>query len=1067
MVFHKPHNKFKFQPIRLKMKTTLLFVLFVLLSYFGFGQGPDANGTLYVKKGETGNGNSWTNAMGELADALLLTKSLNETSPGIVKQIWVAGGTYQPLYSAEDGNFGNPDGRNNTFLLVDNVELYGGFEGTETSLGQRKSPADNESTLTGNLGSQAAYHVVVAASNGNESFTINGFTITEGNSIDIYSEELHTIKGVAVNVQHGAGLYANVSISIEQCKFTNNQSSFGGGVFLNAGGTAYAKINRNIFENNMALRGGGIYIGINAEVRNNLITGNAAIYMGGGGMSISGGAVKVLNNNITNNSSLNQWGGGIYLINGDYTIYNNYFQGNTHNLSDIEGTSYPDINYLQGTVDFDYNFVQKYHANTDHNITSGDIQNAGDPNSNTSGYHVQVGEVDFNGRKRIQGGRIDIGYTEATEYMPDENGIVYVNQNTPFDGDGSSWGYAVKDLAMVIKSAANNNVIKKIWVAKGTYLPQFKSAEVNQNNVATTNVSKTFVWTPDLQVFGGFSGLENPVSFDLNLRDFDLNETILSGNLNGNNVDNAQHIIIGSGDLGSLAEINGFTIANAQTSGGLSAMDELVNGNLISSRHGAGIYLQNAAIQLKNIIIKKNSAINWAGGGYGAGLYFSAALPTTSLKLSNVVFSLNESAMGGAVYHTGGNVSYELVNFSNNTATARGGAMYNANTTGTIFNTVFKKNKVLDAEPNRGGGAIYNGNTTGTNIKFINSAFAENEAPIGGAMTNNGDNTLNVTLVNCTFYKNVANANTDYPTAAGVLMVGSPEVTISNSIFYGNIVTDADDVKDILPSSASLTIKNSITETYGTHGINGNMVGTNPMFADAPQGNYTLQTGSTAINAGDNSLYTATGRNLITDTDLAGHPRLSDSNIDMGAYESTTVLPIELNFFTAKLENNIVVLRWETLSEKSNAGFEIFRSADAKNYTKLDMVDGKGTTNSKNSYTWYDHRPLNGINYYKLVQKDKDGKAEELGIRPLTFSFNGEEVVLYPNPVKEKANIKFSASFYNNIILSDIRGKIIQQIKLNHAETEKAIVMSNIPEGIYLLKLQGNGKSVVIKIIKN
>jgi len=1050
----------------MKIKTTTFFLSFIFLASFSFAQTPDANGILYVKKGETGNGSAWNNAIGELADALIAAKMLNENTPETVQQIWVAKGTYHPLYSAKDINFGQQDGRYNAFLLLDKVKLYGSFEGNETTLSQRIPSSQNASILNGNTNGQNSFHVVVALGSNPESYFINGFNIINGYSLDIFSTELTTIKGFDVNVQHGAGIYANVSISVEQCKLTNNGSTLGGGIFLNAGGTENALLTRNIFENNTALRGGGLYVGMNAEIRNNLINANAAVYMGGGGMCIAGGNAKIFNNNITNNSSQNQWGGGIYLVNGNYTIYNNYFQGNTHNLSDIEGTSYPDINFLQGTVDFDYNFVQKYKAGTGNNITSGNLRDAGDPNTNTVGYKVQVGNLDFNGRKRVQGGRIDIGYIEATHYMPDANGVVYVNQNTAFDSDGSSWADAAKELATVIEAAKTNNDIKKVWVAKGTYLPMFKSAALNQNNTATTDVSKTFIWTPDLKLYGGFNGTEDASSFDLDSRDFTSNETILSGNLNGNNLNNAQHVILLSGNMGTTAEINGFTVTGGQTSGNLSGMDETVNGNLISSRHGGAIYLHNASLIAKNLIIKNNTAMNSFGGGNGAGIYFFASSTNNTLKLSKVTLSTNKAAIGGAAYHSGGIISYENVNFINNTSDARGGALYNGNTQATFVNNSFKGNRVLTAVSNFGGGAVYNGNSTGTSVKFINTLFTENESPIGGAISNNGNNTLDVWLVNCTFYKNIAVSNIGNATAAALLTVGSPKITISNSIFFGNQVTDADDVKDIMPASATITLRNNITETYGTDGVNNNKVGINPLFIDATQGNFGLQTGSSAINMGDNALYTATGRDVNTDKDLAGNPRLREANIDLGAFEAVGTLPVTLLSFQIEKENNAAVLTWETFSEKDNSGFEIFRATDNRNFISMANVTAKGTTNTKNSYTWHDRKPINGTNYYKLVQKDNGGKTEELGIRALNFTLSSEDVLLYPNPATEKANVLFATGKYKIIMLLDISGRTIQQLQINPTETEKVIVMDSIPKGTYLLKLHGETQKTTVKVIK-
>src|SRR5690606_8103620 len=95
---------------------------------------PGANGVNYVKKGGASNTSwaSWANAIAELTTALIAAASI----PAI-EEIWVSGGTYKPMYSPRDGaNFAD-EGRDNAFLMVKDVKVYGGFAGTEGPLEER------------------------------------------------------------------------------------------------------------------------------------------------------------------------------------------------------------------------------------------------------------------------------------------------------------------------------------------------------------------------------------------------------------------------------------------------------------------------------------------------------------------------------------------------------------------------------------------------------------------------------------------------------------------------------------------------------------------------------------------------------------------------------------------------------------------------------------------------------------------------------------------------------------------------------------------------------------------
>ena len=79
------------------------------------------NATIYfVKPGGTGDGLSWENATGQLAEVML------QAEPG--DEIWVAEGIYKPTETTD---------RSISFILKEGVRMYGGFAGVETLRDQR------------------------------------------------------------------------------------------------------------------------------------------------------------------------------------------------------------------------------------------------------------------------------------------------------------------------------------------------------------------------------------------------------------------------------------------------------------------------------------------------------------------------------------------------------------------------------------------------------------------------------------------------------------------------------------------------------------------------------------------------------------------------------------------------------------------------------------------------------------------------------------------------------------------------------------------------------------------
>ncbi len=134
-----------------------------------------------------------------------------------------------------------------------------------------------------------------------------------------------------------------------------------------------------------------------------------------------------------------------------------------------------------------------------------------------------------------------------------------------------------------------------------------------------------------------------------------------------------------------------------------------------------------------------------------------------------------------------------------------------------------------------------------------------------------------------------------------------------------------------------------------------------------------------------------------------------------GVYEAyiDQIVPVELVSFTAVKNGSDVILNWATASELNNRGFEIERSFEPVNWNIIGFVNGNGTTNNNQSYTFTDH--LAGINYtgkfyYRLKQLDHDGSFKysqeisvEGGIGPDNISLYQN----YPNPFNPVTRISF------------------------------------------------------------
>ena len=140
-----------------------------------------------------------------------------------------------------------------------------------------------------------------------------------------------------------------------------------------------------------------------------------------------------------------------------------------------------------------------------------------------------------------------------------------------------------------------------------------------------------------------------------------------------------------------------------------------------------------------------------------------------------------------------------------------------------------------------------------------------------------------------------------------------------------------------------------------------------------------------------------------------------DDNISLwnnGQFEDVIniPLPVELGSFSAQVFQDEVQLKWITMTEVNNYGFDIERKVNVFEWCKIGFVEGNGNSNSPKTYTFFDNNLIGGNNfYYRLKQIDTDGGFEyteilEVEYYPQIFKLHQN----YPNPFNPSTTIKYT-----------------------------------------------------------
>ena len=651
----------------------VLLVIILALPLNGFSQS-----IIYVKNdaGGTNNGTSWTNAYTSLQSALDIAASGDS--------IWVTAGTYKP---SKDKDGISATDTSATFMMLDNVFIYGGFAGGEVKRTERNWKT-NETILSGDLGSDTSYHVIRGVDNSH----LDGFTITNGYA-----------NGTVNHNGSGSGMLNDTldNINVINCTFINNKAKEGGGManFL----CTNMLITNCIFQADTASNGGGlgnwntrVYL-YNCLFANNYagIDYGGAIYNWG-----SGSTAQIINCTFYNNKAENS-GGTIHNRAPVSTVTNCILWGNDYDIVNTNG----------GNSTVSYTCIeQSGYAGSNGNISSDPLFD----NSATGDFHltgtspcIDAGNGDVAPQYDLDGfprsddetvsntGAGTPDYTDmgVYEWTPGVAGVVYVNIDASGSNNGSSWIHAYTDLQSALTTASSGDTI---WVAKGTYKP-----------TTGTDRSVSFVMIEGVAIYGGFIGTEAKRED----RDWKNNETILSGVLDGVK---SYHVVKGN----KTARLDGFTITGGYADGGgtdnsgagmlnyslvgyenLSIVNCLFDGNKAFD-YGGAIYNYHSDAEIINCRFTNNS-VEVSSGGAGKG--GAIANNISSTPMTNCVFNYNIArGYGGAVHSSAYAQTFINCTFYLNYANERGGSIVDNSVGSTVTNCIFWLN-----QDNTGYGNFY------------------------------------------------------------------------------------------------------------------------------------------------------------------------------------------------------------------------------------------------------------------------------------------------------------------------------------------------------------------------
>jgi hypothetical protein len=177
--------------------------------------------------------------------------------------------------------------------------------------------------------------------------------------------------------------------------------------------------------------------------------------------------------------------------------------------------------------------------------------------------------------------------------------------------------------------------------------------------------------------------------------------------------------------------------------------------------------------------------------------------------------------------------------------------------------------------------------------------------------------------------------------------------------------------------------------------------------------------------------------------------------------QSSGALPVTWLSFTAQKQGEKSFLTWSTASEQNTKDFEVQHSTNTLSWTPLGTVAAAGNSTTTRQYSFTHATPFKGsvYNYYRILQRDLDGKFSYSKIASLIYDDPGPDVFVYPNPATGTVTIYLAES--QEVRLINLAGATVWKGTL--AAGRNQLPLTHLAKGMYWVLTETVKKQLLVQ----
>lgn len=176
---------------------------------------------------------------------------------------------------------------------------------------------------------------------------------------------------------------------------------------------------------------------------------------------------------------------------------------------------------------------------------------------------------------------------------------------------------------------------------------------------------------------------------------------------------------------------------------------------------------------------------------------------------------------------------------------------------------------------------------------------------------------------------------------------------------------------------------------------------------------------------------------------------------------SLSALPVQWQSFTAKKQtSNLVLLNWATTAEQDAQDFVVQHSTNAQNWRQIGVVAAAGNSIILNKYQFGHKQPTVGDNYYRLLQRDKNGSVSYSTVEIVQFANSNAAFTLASNTISNR-QLRVNVAIPTTLRLFTNNGQLLQQFRLTQGS--HTLTLNECAKGIYFINALGKTERLIIQ----